>query len=370
MNVIKTYSISLELLQELLEYAKQKGNLILISDLKPYLGGFSGTGVRMDSILYDKTKHEIVVTVHQLILCGKFDLITEECKYWQQVRLRANNDDAVNQVQLVAKEVNGLHAYHYMHKVILEQYTEEEYDRILKSLVPNGMHEWHADYVSRMIEVKDTYDEAVEKLNEYADKMLVFENCYYYDLNSAYLSELSRIFPKCKDRFAGLYAERKQRPELKKYFNYFVGMMAQRNRETDEVVGKYPNARAYIVGNVHRTLQLFVEKYRAIIKNIVYVNTDGLIVQIVPQQGRPQPSSHELGEFKIEAEGTCRLVRQKNYTIFKIGDVEKGTLRLKYRSLVDWDHRTVPVIKSQINRELNIDESQLISYKELMEEYI
>lgn len=354
---IRVFPVSLKYFKALIDEGYRLNTIKVVYDSINWTHGFNPINEHYSTIVFDKKRHSIICSCNHLMNVG-LDELADKIEFYQQVELRVdvNFDGDYSKFE---KEVSGSKAWNFMRNEILKFYSADEFDSILKSLKPNGRSEWHTDYVKEL-ELKDPVN-MFEIKEQFYDKMLIFNNCYYYDLNSAYLSELSKIFPKCSNRFKELYSMRKKKAYYKKYFNYFVGMMAHSTREGE---AKYIDARKYIVGNINLRIENFLKKYECKIKNIVYINTDGVIVQC---KEKLQNDSRELGEFKIEAEGTCKMIKQSNYTILKIGDEIKGNLFLRNRQYVNWKINTCPIVKKFKNVELNITEQEVTDFKQLNE---
>lgn len=96
-------------------------------------------------------------------------------------------------------------------------------------------------------------------------------NCFKYDINSAYGYYLKQIFPKATEDIDKLYRLRKEHPEYKSYFNYFIGMLNSPSKKK-----KYGETYNWIV---QQTRQKLEEAIRYTGGVLIYANTDGYVVR-------------------------------------------------------------------------------------------
>ena len=129
---------------------------------------------------------------------------------------------------------------------------------------------------------------------------------------------------KAKEKFIELHKQRKQKPEIKKWFNYFVGMLT---------VKGYRKTYNWIV---QRTNTKLMELWNKLGGLVVYGNTDGIILK---DPKTTIPHSSALGEFKLEYHGTVYTYAGKNYWIFQYENQGKlettGSLPVSLRDKVD-----------------------------------
>lgn len=169
------------------------------------------------------------------------------------------------------------------------------------------------------------------------NKIKVFNNCCYYDLNGAYASELIKMFPKCSEQFNYWFEHRHDNNnKFKNLFNFFVGCLTENEKKRTwkiehgiKVRDIYPQTRHYIVNNISEKMKKAIDYVDGI---DIYINTDGFIVQ---NPIKNIEHSKVAGEFKIEYQGTVYSYRDRNYTIFQYGDEIKGNLPIELRDKVD-----------------------------------
>ena len=203
------------------------------------------------------------------------------------------------------------------------------------------------------------------------NKIYLFHDCYYYDANGAYASELIKLFPKCQDDLTYMFKHRHDNNnKFKNCFNYYVGCLTQNDKKREYKIAHnqkvreiYPKTRHYIVDNITRKMQLLIDELDS--KYLIYVNTDGLIAK---SPTKIREHSTDIGEFKIEYQGDVYTYRDKNYIIIQYGDEIKGNLPLELRKHVDLRigkvvHYDRYLDKYGLYRYMNIEE-EIINGKE------
>lgn len=175
-----------------------------------------------------------------------------------------------------------------------------------------------------------------------------FKNCAEFDINSAYCSELIKIFPKAEDLLKQAYEDRKIHPENKAMFNYFVGMLTRRGHR---------NTYNYIVQEVTKKLNQFIDAHGGW-NNVIYANTDGVIMRLI--EGYTYNTSKALGDFKLEAQGDCYVYRGSNYNVFQIDGKLKGSMLFSARKFTDLSNGLVVEYERQEHKKASdVDSTKL-----------
>lgn len=212
--------------------------------------------------------------------------------------------------------ISGGQAKKIIDNIILKVYSQEEYERILKS------HD--VEYDKNLIQRHYLY-------SEYG-KILHYENCCYYDINNAHGSGLIELFPKCIDVFMDMYEHRKDNDgRNKQIFNFYWGMLAHLEIHR----GTYN----WIVQRTTKMLDAFMDKVGG---NVIYANTDGFISCDCTN---PIESSDKIGEFKRK-DGELYVYRGDNYWVLQFyctdGTVEtKSNIPLVLRDKIDLKNNKV-----------------------------
>lgn len=166
-----------------------------------------------------------------------------------------------------------------------------------------------------------------------------FKDCRYEDINSAYGSELSRFFPKAANKFNYWFEHRHDNNnKFKNLLNFFVGCLTQsvekykNGKPTRDI---HPKFRNRILNNITDKMNKRLNDIGS--EGVLYLNTDGLIVQ---HPKHILPTSSNIGEFKLEAEGDVYMLWMDGgwlmqYTNTK-GEVEiKGSISKELRDKID-----------------------------------
>lgn len=205
------------------------------------------------------------------------------------------------------KTYTGSRAYCKMRKYLSTYYSDAEIEERLSMFEYDG-HVKQIHYL-RPVEIGKIYK---------------FTNCSEYDINSAYCSILANeIFPKAHDLLVSLYAARKEKPENKALFNYFVGMLTRKGHRL---------TYNYIVKSISDKLGNFIMAHGGY-ENLIYANTDGAVIKDV--DGMIYGGSKELGDFKVETRGDCYLYKGKNYWTIQQNEVLKGSILWQVRNKIN-----------------------------------
>ena len=209
----------------------------------------------------------------------------------------------------IEPDITGLKAWNTVYKMLKEFYTDQE--------IKERLEAHQAEYDQNKAQFHFNYPNKIGQLIEH-------QNCYKYDINGAHCDALCCIFPKAKEKFIELHKQRKQKPEIKKWFNYFVGMLT---------VKGYRKTYNWIVQRTNSKLMELWDKLGGL---VVYGNTDGIILK---DPKTTIPHSSALGEFKLEYHGTVYTYAGKNYWIFQYENQGKlettGSLPVSLRNKVD-----------------------------------
>lgn len=176
-----------------------------------------------------------------------------------------------------------------------------------------------------------------------------FENCVYYDINKAHSDALGEIFPELKDWLAFIAKLAKTDKKWKSVPNYYVGLLAFKTAEMrkNHMPAKFELTYNWIVQRTTKTLFKRYEESVSDNSRVVYVNTDGIVIQ---NPIKIIPSSNQFGQFKIESpETTYYTYRGENYEIVQYGDTIKGSLPLALRQYVDLRKGQVISYKRRLN---------------------
>lgn len=284
-----------------------------VESLLPYQ---YGTNDKSD-ILYDEAHRELIIQESLLyVLLDMEDKI--DTNSWRQIIIK---EDETKLTDTIEREVTGCYAWMQMSKMLKRYYTPEELEEAFKT------HEAEYDY--------NKAQKHYMNISVLTDTVTLHHNCLKYDINGAHLSALVEIFPKAGNKLIEMYKARKQHPEYKKYFNFFVGEMCRRGH------------RLTYNWIVQRTTARLLEGINYVGGDLVYVNTDGFAVK---NYVRPLPASTELGNFKLEHSGDLYTYAGKNYTALQWID-QYGELK------------TVGSILIQMREHLCLPAGQVIDYK-------
>lgn len=292
-------------------------NLILksfgykIKNLKEYQYGY-----KEKNIIYTDGR-DLIIVRRRLVLLNLLEKDPRD--FWYQVYIHKE----IEQIEPIIENNCGISpggAIKKINGIIHKYYTEEEKIEIFKN---------HEKEDSKILH---------KPINTQFDKILRFENCYYYDANGAYASELTKMFPKCDEEFKEMYVHRHDNNnKFKNCFNYYVGCLTMNPQKLEECLkgnkhirDLYTNTRHYIVDNITNKMNKLITELNYARR--IYINTDGMIVQ---HPKNVIDHSEQIGEFKIEYQGPVYTYNDKNYSIVQYGDEIKGNLPLELRKYVD-----------------------------------
>lgn len=219
------------------------------------------------------------------------------------------------QEQPVARTYSGGVAYNIMKKKIMKCCNFKNED----------------EFAERMRKFSSKYDENLSQLHyEWQRKPNIiykYENCRKYDINGAYANALIEIFPEAKSTILSLYGERKIKPENKDLINFFVGMFAHKDKNTN--VAKYQGTYNWIVQKTRKQIDKAIEECNG---TLLYANTDGFAITDFKNT---LMTSRELGDFKLEYNGDIYTFTGANYWIMQTGDKIVGNALYQVRHLID-----------------------------------
>ena len=277
----------------------------VVEDLFQFYNGF---WTNKDKI-YFNGKDEFICLEY---IVNNYTTIIKDCTSWKQIRVIRT----MNMQSEAVISVTGSRAKAYINKMLKQFYTDKEIDERL-----------HMFEAERDEDLKQQhYNYPVEQGN-----ILKIANTYKFDINGAHLDALCEIFPKASAKFIKMYEMRKKNRVFKQYPNLYVGMLAHKSKKMREqgIPGKYEKTYNWIV---QRTTKLLTKAMDTVGGELVYVNTDGFIVQ------NPKTllsTSKILGEFKLEFAGDTFVYRGDNYIVYQTGDELKGSCFTEVRKYID-----------------------------------
>ena len=269
---------------------------------------------------YYKDRKSIKYNGKDTLICQEYQIyhlcdakeVPEHYTAWKQIVVTQNPELQTT----VKKDVSGGRAKAQINKVLYKFYSKEEVDERL--------HMFEADYDFNLKQVHYNYcmDQGV---------LAKLPNTYKFDINGAHMDALCEIFPKAKDAFLKMYARRKKYPVLKEYPNKYVGTLAQKTEKMRKqgIHGKYEKTYNWIV---QRTTRKLLDAIKYVQGNMVYANTDGVIIQAPTNV---LCTSAKLGDFKLEFSGDTYVYRDKNYILYQTGDKMFGGCLIEVRDQVD-----------------------------------
>lgn len=337
MKPLKTMTISEEVFNKIIDSFKP---IITVDDLVPYQYGYE-----RKYLVYTNGK-DLICLRRFLVVLG---LLEENYKIDDYYQIYCHMEIEQEEAIVENNCISPAQAVKKINSIIKKHYTDDERIEIF--------HKHENDKSTILHHTCETVEGVIQ----------IYHDCYYYDANGAYASELIKLFPKCQDDLTYMFEHRHDNNnKFKNCFNYYVGCLTQNDKKraykiahNQDIREIYPKTRHYIVNNVtesmHRLYQQLKPKY------IVYINTDGMIVQ-TPKNIIPH--SREIGEFKIEYHGDVYTYRDKNYIIFQYGDEIKGNLPLELRKHVDLR------IGKVVHYDRYLDENNFFRYKNIEEEII
>lgn len=254
------------------------------------------------------------------ILCRECDLAYcvkgMQCdNNWKQciVTLNPSPKSAV-----VERSIDGTRAWARMMFLLSNFYTKEE--------ISERLNMFQADYKEELKQVH--YYIEIEPFTIYK-----FTDCVKYDINGAHNDALCEIFPKAAKLLKKHYNERHEKPINKKEVNYFVGMLKRKG---------YAKTYNWIVQRTTKILYECIDKCYDVndARNaLIYANTDCCVVC---HPVKTIPTSHLLGDFKLEYEGDVYLYKDKNYILMECGNDHTGNCLYMVRDRISLkDHKVV-----------------------------
>lgn len=316
---LKKYDVSSDIFDNLLK--KYKKYVKLTDDIQQYFGGY-------------KNKMNIMYDGNQYLICQEYLVDnTDEDSIWKQIIVRKSEQF---ENQTIKQGVTGSYAWNYMMKMLLKYYTREE--------IHNCLVSFGALYDPKKIQFHYNYLDM--------EPITVHQDCYKYDINSAYGYYLKQIFPKASKSIDWLYETRKQHPENKEYMNYFVGMLASKNKKA-----KYGNTYNWIV---QQTRDKLLEAYHYTGGILVYANTDGFVIR---KPKRLLETSKTMGDFKLEYQGVAYTHTNKNYSCIQTGQGADrkitGNVLYQVRDLIDLSENKI-VSYDRVKKVLGVEDGKEI----------
>lgn len=290
MKTLSRYTVSAAVFEQILETYKHR--IQLTNFFEEYVKGYAdkNTIIFNDDGLLIMTVLALRPIVHKWI----------DDRDWLQVIVEYNE----NQRDDITKDISGLTAFKRFEKLLAPWYNEDEIFSVLsKKWMKGKKHKKQLHFVRLT-------DGVIERR----------DNCYKYDINGAHAYVLSRMFPKAKEAILAAYKARKENPEIKKVFNYSVGWFAHLG---------YRSAYNYIVTTITDIME---ETVYGIGGNILYVNTDGFIVQNPLYE---LSCSDMLGDWKEEYHGTIYFYSCENYWVYQNEKETKGSIMCSARDKID-----------------------------------
>lgn len=336
MKPLKTMTISEEIFNKIIDNIKH----VVVEDLTPYQYGYE-----KKYLVYTNGK-DLICLRGDLVILGLLERDYKLDGYYQiYCRKEVEQEEAI----IANNCISPAQAVKKINSIIKKHYTDDEKIEIF--------HKHENDKSTILHHTCESVEGVIQ----------IYHDCYYYDANGAYASELIKLFPKCQDDLAYMFEHRHDdNNKFKNCFNYYVGCLTQNDKKREYKIAHnqdvreiYPKTRHYIVNNVTESMHKLYKKLKP--KYIIYINTDGMIVQ-TPKNIIPH--SREIGEFKIEYHGDVYTYRDKNYIIFQYGDEIKGNLPLELRKHVDLR------VGKVVHYDRYLDENNLFRYKNIEEEII
>lgn len=298
MKELKAYNLSAQLFDHLLETYDEQ--IWETNEIVNYVYGY-------------KYKDTFVYNGHNQLIILENCLVPyiEKSANWKQCICYRRE----GQEQPVARTYSGGVAYNIMKKKIMKSCNFKSED----------------EFAERMRKFSSKYDENLNQLHyEYQRKPNIiykYENCRKYDINGAYANTLIEIFPEAKDTILNLYNERKQKPQNKDLINFFVGMFAHKDKNTN--IAKYQDTYNWIVQKTRKQIDKAIEECNG---TLLYANTDGFAITDFENTLN---TSRSLGDFKLEYNGDIYTFAGENYWIMQTGNKIVGNALYQVRHLID-----------------------------------
>ena len=273
--------------------------IVTLND-KDFKSGYSGYSEK-NKIHYDGSEYLICTESHL-----NYVIPMDKYEPWRQVIVRSMEEQEIGTIE---DDITGTIAVNRMNKILHKVYKDEEIKTILESYT-------------------NEYDSSLKQYHYqgFQDGYSEIHNCIKYDINGAHTDALCEMFPKAKEYIMKEHEKRKTNPIIKKVFNYYVGMLKHRG---------YKGAYNWIV---QRTTRKLFDKIWHIGGRLLYANTDGFLVT---NPDNIDPTSSELGDFKIEHQGTVYAYVDKNYFIMDCDGKLTGTALGSVRKYFDLPNEIV-----------------------------
>lgn len=307
--------------------------VVIVDDISLFYYG-SPKGFDKCWIYLSRDRKEIVCCTHKYLSFK--NIPWGKVEGWMQCRFKRSYSLDVNQTKadirktvskgspLDSKLVNGGVAYNKILKLLLKHYSRKEIDQCMAAHTAN-----YCPDLKQQHYLIDPYKKGLNDFTpNYDGTIYKFKNCYSYDINGAHCSALCEIFPKAAKEIEALYKQRHKHPEIKDYFNLFVGMLNSKKHKAN-----YGKTYNWIV---QRTTKLLKDKIEHIGGKLIYINTDGFKVQ---NPENVDEGNSKLGDFKLEYRGDIYLCRTARYSLLQSNSL-KGTLPLDVRNQLNIDLST------------------------------
>lgn len=305
-KTLKQYTVNETIFDEIVKIMKSR--IKYTNDLKQYYKGYP----EKKTIYYSKGNDGEFLIMQEYLLNYFCKYKIENCSDYKQVIVRKIE----NQTEVIKGDITGLYAWNFITRLLLKSYKKDELKAIMGS--------YDVKYDPKKIQFHYFYP-CLD--NTYIVK---HENCVKYDINGAHADALREMFPKAAKDIEEMYLKRKENPNYKAFLNYFVGFMKRKG---------YVGAYNWIV---QRTTGKLMAMMKTIGGQLLYANTDGFMVK---NPTKIVESSKELGQFKLEYQGTSYFYGDKNYSCYQINKDGKiditGNVRMCVRNKIDLEHGKV-----------------------------
>lgn len=325
---LKTYELASDIFDTILY--QQQYHIKRVEDINEGIYGYKNK----NTIYYDGYEWLICKEMVLNYYCGD---ILEDYTDWKQVRVRrVENTDVI-----LRKTTNGQFAWEFMLNVLMHHYTWDE--------IVDCLHKCESEF-------NPSYSQYHYMCPVKTNSLIVFHNCYKYDINGAHCDALAEIFPKAKNSILSLYDTRKINPLNKDYINFFVGMLCKKG---------FRKTYNWIVQRTTKILYKAMDYTKGL---TIYANTDGYVIS---DPFNKLETTKELGNFKLEYSGDVFVYQAKNYWLMQCGNELKGSclrsvrknIDLSKGQVVNYDRKRI-LIKD--NLYINIAENQNIQIKEII----
>ena len=284
--MLRRIKLDSETYYKIIEYYKE---WVVYDDLNQYLAdGYSQKSL----IVVDKNTNSLICQGRNINFIAHKNVSVES---WRQY---------VCELDISVDEPGALvpwatQANKKINTILLKYYTEEEIEERLNEK-------------STEEEVKPIHQLLPDK---YLDGQIhKFYDCVYYDINGAHTDALCEIFPKAKKRLMSLHHN-----GFKSYINIYVGDLCNRGHR---------NTYNWIVRRTRNWLQKIINLSCGPISEIIYANTDGVIIYRPMFELR---TCDDVGGFKSETKDGViyayycpRDDNTTSYTVYQYDNPKKG----------------------------------------------